>query len=34
MNTIKQELLKLIETLDESQQLYVYTLLEKLFGSH
>ena len=34
MNTIKQELLNLIETLDESQQLYIYTLLEKMFGSH
>lgn len=33
MNTIKQELLKLIESLDETQLLYAYTLLKKLFGS-
>lgn len=34
MKNIKQELTEFIETLNESQVLYAYTLLKKLFGSH
>jgi hypothetical protein len=34
MLNVKQKLIELIETLNESQALYAYTLLKKLFGSH
>ena len=34
MKDVKQELKEFIETLNESQILYAYTLLKKLFGSH
>lgn len=34
MKNIKQEFTEFIETLNESQILYAYTLLKKLFGSH
>jgi hypothetical protein len=34
MLNVKQKLIKLIENLNDTQLLYAYTLLEKLFGSH
>lgn len=34
MKDTKQQLIDLIETLNDSQLVYVYTLLRKLFGSN